>query len=171
LKKIPRTFQPFLAILNIGYRAKNCAKEAKTLKRSLALLFVCAFLISDLTACGCSASPQNDAPQSGNATQNSGDMQSGSGTQNGNGTQNDSAVIGGDTGTDTGVTPDHTLPDGAQGSLEQGANDIRDGIDNAVDDITGNDNSSGGVSYDQMLRNGRVKNGALANDGTASGMK
>ena len=141
------------------------------MKRSLALLFVCAFLISALTACGCSASPQNDTPQNDNAAQNSGSTQDDGGSQSSNGTQNDSAVIGGDTGTDTGVTPDHTIPDDAQGSLEQGVDDIRDGIDNAVDDITGNDNASGGVSYDQMLRNGRVKNGAFSNDGTASGMK
>ena len=141
------------------------------MKRSLAILFVCAFLISALTACGCSASPQNDAPQNDSAAQNSGDTQNGGGTQSDSGAQNDSAVIGGDTGTDSGVTPDHTVPDDAQGSLEQGVDDIRDGIDNAVDDITGNDSSSGGVSYDQMLRNGRVKNGAFASDGTTSAMR
>jgi hypothetical protein len=73
-------------------------------------------------------------------------------------------VIGEDSGATSGA-------DGAQGSLEQGADDIRDGIDNAVDDITGNDSSSGGVSYDQMLRNGRVKNGAFASDGTTSAMR
>ena len=135
------------------------------MKRSLAILFVCALLISALTACGCSASPQNDTPQNDSATQNN------EGMQNGSSTQNDSAVIGGDTNADTGVTPDHTVPDDAQGSLEQGVDDIRDGIDNAVDDITGNDSSSGGVSYDQMLRNGRVKNGAFASDGTTSAMR
>ena len=144
------------------------------MKRSLAILFVCALLISALTACGCSASPQNDAPQNDNTTQNGSDTQNGGtqngGTQNG-GTQNDSAVIGGDTGTGSGATPDHTVPDDGQGSLEQGADDIRDSIGSAVDDIAGNGNSSGGVSYDQMLRNGRVKNGAFANDGTTSGMK
>lgn len=141
------------------------------MKKSLAILFVCAFLISALTACGCSASPQNDAPQNDSAAQNSGDTQNGGGTQSNSGAQNDSAVIGGNTGTDSGVTPEHTTPDDAQGSLEQGADDIRDGIDNAVDDITGNDSSSGGVSYDTMLRNGRVKNGAFANDGTTSAMR
>lgn len=134
------------------------------MKRSLAILFVCALLISALTACGCSASPQNDAPQNNSAAQNSGDTQNGGGTQSDSGSQNDSAVIGGDSGATSGS-------DGAQGSLEQGADDIRDGIDNAVDDITGNNSSSGGVSYDQMLRNGRVKNGAFANDGTTSGMR
>ena len=135
------------------------------MKRSLAILFVCALLISALTACGCSASPQNDAPQNDSAAQNN------EGMQNGSSIQNDSAVIGGDTNADTDVTPDHTVPDDAQGSLEQGVDDIRDGIDNAVDDITGNDSSSGGVSYDQMLRNGRVKNGAFASDGTTSAMR
>ena len=135
------------------------------MKRSLAILFVCALLISVLTACGCSASPQNNTPQNDSAAQNN------EGMQNGSSTQNDSAVIGGNTGTDTGVTPDHSVPDDAQGSLEQGVDDIRDGIDNAVDDITGHDNTSGGVSYDTMLRNGRVKNGAFANDGTASTMR
>ena len=81
------------------------------MKRSLAILFVCALLISALTACGCSASPQNDAPQNDSAAQNSGDTQNGGGTQSNSGAQNDSAVIGGDTSTDSGVTPDHTTPD------------------------------------------------------------
>ena len=131
------------------------------MKKSLALFFVTALLISALTACGCSASPNNDAPA------NDTNMQDNTGTQS-----NDSAIVGENSDMNSNVTPDHTTPDDAQNSLEQGVDDIRDGIDNAVDDITGNsDASNGGVSYEQMLRNGRVKNGAFANDGTTSKMR
>ena len=126
------------------------------MKKRLAFLFVFTLLIASLSACGCSASTQNDAPQN--------DI----GTQNQNNTPNDSAIIDGDPATDSAITPDAPASDDAQGSLEQGVDDIRDGIDHAVDDIAGDGLGSGGVSYEQMLRNGRVKNGALAKDGTAS---
>ena len=131
------------------------------MKKSLALFFVTALLISVLTACGCSASPKNESPLNDTNTQDS------TGTQN-----NDSVIMGENSDMNSNVTPDPTTPDDAQNSLEQGVDDIRDGIDNAVDDIAGNsDAPDGGVSYEQMLRNGRVRNGAFANDGTASGMR
>lgn len=139
------------------------------MKRSFALFCVFALLIASLTACGCSASQQDDTAQNGSSAQGDTDSQNGSSSQEDTGSQNGSAVIGGDTATDHSETQNDAGNGSTGGSLEEGTDDIRDSIDNAVDDITDQDNASGGVSYEQMLRNGQVKNSSLAKDGTASG--
>lgn len=121
------------------------------MKRSLALLLVSALLACSLVGCGCSADPQ--APVNDTAGQED--------TANSN-----NSVIMDDGTTDSSQHYDDPAL-GGDSPVEEGIDDIRDGVDHAVDDITGQ-NESGGVSYGQMLRNGRVKNSALAEDGTAS---
>ena len=127
------------------------------MKRNLALFLISALLVFSLTACGCTATPQSSdnadnaqsEPQSGNTDSQDDSTGSQSSSQNGNQNQGDS-VIGGDQGSN------NSSP---ESPLEEGVNDITDGIDNAVDDITGQTKPStddGGVSFDQMLNNGKV---------------
>ena len=97
------------------------------MKRRAALVMAILMLVFALTACG-----RKDTQQGGSSQDNS--------TQNGT-SQNDSAIVGGESK--------------SQSPVGEGIDDIRDSVGSAVDDITGSDNS-GGVSYEQMLRNGKV---------------
>lgn len=121
------------------------------MKRSLALLLISTLMICSLAGCGCSADPQsgmNNAPGQEDAA-----------------APNDGVIMDDNTADSTQPYEDPAL--GGNSPVEEGIDDIRDGIDHAMDDVTGK-NESGGVSYGEMLRNGRVKNSALAKDGIAS---
>ena len=123
------------------------------MKRNLAFFLISALLVFSLTACGCTATPQSSdnsgSTQSETQSGNTDNQNDSTGSQNGNQNQGGS-VIGGDQGSNG---------SGSESPLEEGVNDITDGIDNAVDDITGQTKPStdgGGVSFDQMLKNGKV---------------
>lgn len=128
------------------------------MKRNLSYLLVSALLVFSLTACGCTATPQ-DAGGANSSTQEEngqgGNTQNGdqNGGQNG-GQNNGSAVIGngGGSGSGNGSSGD------TQNPVEEGMDNIQNGVDNAVDDITGtNRPDDGGVPFDEMLENGKVK--------------
>ena len=125
------------------------------MKRNLAFLLISAMLVFSLTACGCTATPQsnNDTGSTQNTTQPNGTETQNDKNQN-NTQNNGSAVIGHDNGNT------HDNGTNTQNPIGEGVDDIVDGIDNAVDDVTGQNNNTandGGVPYDQMLNNGRVK--------------
>ena len=114
------------------------------MKRRAALVMAILMLVFALTACG-----RKDTQQGGSSQDNS--------TENGT-SQNDSAIVGGESNSNSGNS--EGAQSGAAGGESQspvgeGIDDIRDSIGSVVDDITGSDNS-GGVSYEQMLRNGKV---------------
>ena len=114
------------------------------MKRRAALVMAILMLVFALTACGRKDTQQDNAGQNGTS-------------QNGT-SQNDSAVIGGESNSSTNHSQgdqSNTSGGESQSPIGEGTDDIRDGVNNAVDDITGNSNS-GGVSYEQMLRNGKV---------------
>ena len=116
------------------------------MKRNLMLLLVSALLVYTLTGCGCSS---RDA-----------------------GTTQPQTAIPPETQTETTRPEDSTLPNGTDGNntgdgntigpgeamLDDAGDAIRDGVDNATDAMTGNDNAANdGVAIDDMLRNGRVR--------------
>ena len=109
------------------------------MKRRAALVMAILMLVFALTACG-----RKDTRQGGSSQDNS--------------TQNGSAIVGGESNSNSGNS--EGAQSGAAGGESQspvgeGIDDIRDSVGSAMDDITGSDNS-GGVSYEQMLRNGKV---------------
>lgn len=128
------------------------------MKRNLAYLLVSALLVFSLTACGCTATPQdaggaNSSTQEesgqGGSTQNGGQNDSQNGGQNG-GQNNGSAVIGNGGGNGSG--------NGSSGNTQNPVEEGMDNIQNGVDDITGtNRPDDGGVPFDEMLENGKVK--------------
>ena len=105
-------------------------------------------LMAALTSCGCGASVQD----SGGNTANGSDT----GTTNGN-TGSGSA---------NGTTPGN---DSVMDDIIQGGQDIVGGVDDAIDDITGNGTHDGGVTYGDMLDDGTVTDhdGTLGNEPTA----
>ncbi len=135
------------------------------MKRNLMLFLVSALLVCSLTACGC-ASKDAGNTQSNNGTTST--MQPESNSSGANSPGNDSAqstdrpgssdsntgngTNGANTGDGTTIGPGESMPEDAGSAIENGVND-------AADAITGNDaaNSDGGVSIDDMLRNGRVR--------------
>lgn len=127
------------------------------MKRNLAYLLVSALLLFSLTACGCTATPQDEGAGSSTQEENTqtGDTQNNGGQSGGQ--NSDSAVIGGDSGNGGNASGD------TQNPIEEGMNDIQNGVNDAVDDMTGNHNSAGnsandgGVPFDEMLENGKVK--------------
>ena len=112
-------------------------------------------LMAALTSCGCGASVQD----SGGNTANGSDT----GTTNGNtGTTNGNTGSGSANGT----TPGN---DSSMDDIIQGGQDIVGGVDDAIDDITGNGTHDGGVTYGDMLDDGTVTDhdGTLGNEPTA----
>ena len=124
------------------------------MKRSLTLLLASLMLVFALTACG-GNDKQQDNTQNGSAV---------TGSDNANESQN-----GGETG-GSGSTGDDTnggsLAEDAGDAVTDGIDDVKDGIDEAGDILTGDNaqsgttnqtrNTTGGVTYGQMLRNSRV---------------
>lgn len=145
----------------LGYRKfKTPQKEETTLKR-LTVFFVLALTLvtmAALTSCGCGASVQD-----------SGTTDSTTGTDNGtgaNGSTNHGASNGNTNNGGSSIAPGNgSVTDG----IIQGGEDIMDGVDNAIDDITGNGSHDGGVTYDDMLQDGNVtdNDGMLGNEPNA----
>ena len=127
------------------------------MKRIIALLLALAMVFS-LTACGRTATPQdaggaNSSTQEENSQSGNTQNDSQNGGQNG-GQNNGSAVIGNGGGSGGG----NGSSGGTQNPVEEGMNNIQNGVDNAIDDITGtNRPNDGGVPFDEMLENGKVK--------------
>lgn len=123
------------------------------MKRSLTLLLASLLLVFSLTACGGDDKQQDTANQDGSAVTNSDNA-------NGNGSSADNNGTNGN-GSGTG-----SLAGDAGDAVTDGIDDVTDGIDDVGDALTGGDsqngtanktrNTAGGVSYGQMLRNGRV---------------
>ena len=129
------------------------------MKRCLMLFMTTALLVFSLAACGCSAQ------QAGTDT----DSQNGGSSQNDTGNQNDSAVLDSDNGStnngsansgtgSTDQTPNDPLYDEDGNIIDDTLDGISDAVDDVGDAVTGNDmhEITGGVSYEQMLRNGRI---------------
>nr|WP_326185074.1 hypothetical protein [uncultured Oscillibacter sp.] len=114
------------------------------MKRSLTLLLASLLLAFSLAACG--GDNKQDTNQNGSAVTSSDNA-------NGNGTDN--------------ATDDRTDSNGTNGGslAEDAGNAVTDGIDDVGDALTGDNaqngtanktRSTGGATYGQMLRNGRV---------------
>ena len=153
----------------LGYRKfKTPQREETTLKR-LTVFFVLALTLvtmAALTSCGCGASVQD-----------SGTTDSTTGSENGTGT-NGSTNSGASNGNANNGNANNGGSSIAPGNgsvtddIIQGGEDIMDGVDNAIDDITGNTGNGshdGGVTYDDMLQDGNVtdNDGMLGNEPNA----
>lgn len=123
------------------------------MKRNLMLFLVSALLVCSLTACGC-------------ASKDAGSAQTGNGTADTMQPEADPAVPDAvppadrpENGTDDTVIDDGTAVRPGDSLLEDAGDAIENGVNDAADAITGNDgmNTDGGVSIDDMLRNGRVR--------------
>ena len=119
--------------------------------KRLTVFFILALTLvamAALTSCGCDASVQDNGGNTDTGTTNND-------TAN-NGTANDS----------TG----NTLPgnDSIMDDVIQGGEDIVGGVDDAIDDITGNGTHDGGFTYGDMLEDGTVNDhdGLLGNEST-----
>lgn len=122
------------------------------MKRSLTLLLASLLLVLSLTACGGDDKQQDTANQNGSAVTNS-DNANGNGAADNNGTNGNGSGTG-------------SLAQDAGDAVTDGIDDVADGIDDVGDALTGDNgqngtanktrNTTGGVSYGQMLRNGRV---------------
>lgn len=125
------------------------------MKRSLTLLVASLLLVFSLTACG-----GNDKQQDNNANQN-GSAVTGSDNAADN---NDNAANNGENNANG--NQDDSLMDDVGDAITDGANDVKDGIDDVGDAITGDNTNTGtanrtrgttgGATYEQMLRNARV---------------
>ncbi|MBE6995406.1 MAG: hypothetical protein E7429_01540 [Ruminococcaceae bacterium] len=124
------------------------------MKRTLMLFMATALLVFSLASCGCSA--QQAGTQSGTDTQNGSAV-----TGNDTGSNSSSGSANGQTNTGNGTaqTPNDPMLDSDGNVIDETIDDITGAVDNAGDALTGNDahNTTGGVSYEQMLRNGRVR--------------
>lgn len=127
------------------------------MRRSLTLLVASLLLVFSLTACG-----GNDKQQDNSANQN-GSAVTGSDSAGGNnGNTNGSANTNGNTN----GGKDDSLMDDVGDAITDGADDVKDGIDDVGDALTGDTakngtasrtrGTTGGTSYEQMLRNARV---------------
>lgn len=125
------------------------------MKRSLTLFVASLLLVCSLTACG-----GNDKQQDNNANQN-GSAATGSDTASGS---NGNATNNGDTNTNG--NRDDSLMEDVGDAITDGADDVADGIDDVGDALTGDNakngtanrtrGTTGGATYEQMLRNARV---------------
>ena len=131
------------------------------MKRSLTLLAVSLLLVCSLTACGGNGKQQdNNANQNGSAVTGS-DNAAGN---NGNAANNGNTANNGENNTNG--NRDDSLMEDVGDAITDGANDVRDGIDDVGDALTGNNakngianrtsGTTGGTTYEQMLRNARV---------------
>lgn len=136
--------------------------------KHLTLLLAAALLMFSLTACGCSAkdSGSNDSAVVGgetagttndSASPNTGTSngETGAGTGNSSGSAAGGESNGGSTsGTQNGTENGNSLVDDAQNAVNEGINDVQDALDGSSN--TAKNSSAGGVSFRQMMRNGRV---------------
>lgn len=130
------------------------------MKRSLTLLLASLLLVFSLTACG-GNDKQQDTNQNGGAVTDSGNASGNGGAANDRTDNNGTGSNGNGNGAGTG-----SLAQDAGNAVTDGIDDVKDGIDDVGDALTGNSgqngtasktrNTTGGVSYGQMLRNGRV---------------
>jgi hypothetical protein len=130
------------------------------MKRSLTLLLTLALLVCSLTACGGNDDQRdqnNDTVMDGEAADNGTTANNGTtdnDTADNNGTTNGDSTTNGTTNGMTNGTGDSLLDDAGDA--------IHNGVDDVEDTLTGDDNATtrssttGGISYRQMLENGRV---------------
>lgn len=125
------------------------------MKRSLTLLLASLLLVCSLAACG--SDKKQDTNQNDSAVTNSGNA-----NEDKNDTMTDDRTdTNGDNGTGTG-----SLAQDAGDAVTDGIDDVKDGMEDVGDALTGDNtqngaaanktHSTGGVTYGQMLRNGRV---------------
>ena len=128
------------------------------MKRTLMLFMATALLVFSLASCGCSAQQAGTQSETGSqngSTVTGGDNGNSNGQSNaGNGTANGQS----NTGNGTEQSPNSPMHDSDGNVIDETIDDITGAVENAGDALTGNDthNTTGGVSYEQMLRNGRV---------------
>ena len=122
------------------------------MKRNLMLFLVSALLVCSLTACGC-ASKDAGSAQNSNGTADTMQPETAPTVPDTVPPADRPETDMGDTAIDDGtaVTPGDSM-------LEDAGDAIQNGVNDAADAITGNDTvNGGGVSIDDMLRNGRVR--------------
>lgn len=118
------------------------------MKRNLAFLLTFLMLVFSLTACGGGESQDSGASDSNQSSTGSQSEQQG--------TQNNSAVTG-DTAQNNNNHSNGTNESTQNHPIQDGVNDVMDGMENAVDDMTGQNSGESGVSYDEMLNNGKLR--------------
>lgn len=123
------------------------------MKRSLTLLVASLLLVFSLTACGGNDKQQdNSANQNGSAATGSDNATGNNAADNGENSANGNR--------------DDSLMDDVGDAITDGAEDVKDGIDDVGDAMTGDNantgtanqtrGTTGGATYEQMLRNARV---------------
>jgi len=131
------------------------------MKRTLMLLMATALLVFSLASCGCSAQQAGTMPE--------------------NGGQNNSAVTGGNNesaggqtnpGNGTAQAPNDPMHDSSGNVIDETIDGVTGAVEDAGNALTGNgtNDTTGGVTYEEMLRNGRVhdRDGDLTDGENAS---
>ena len=137
-----------------------------TVMKHLTLLLTAALLVFNLTACGCSAKDSgsngsavvggetagttNDSTSPNTGTSNG---EPGAGTGGGANSEN-TAPNGSTNDTHNNAENGNSLVDDAQNAVNEGIDDVQNALDGNSD--TAKNSSAGGVSFRQMMRNGRV---------------
>ena len=123
------------------------------MKRNLMLFLVSALLVCSLTACGC-ASKDAGSAQNSNGTADTMQPEAKPTVP-----ENTAPADRPEAGTNDTVIDGDTAVRPGDSMLEDAGDAIENGVNDAADAITGNDaaNTDGGVSIDDMLRNGRVR--------------
>lgn len=126
------------------------------MKRSLTLLLVSLLLVFSLTACGRDKN-QQDTNQNGSAVTNS---------DNASGNTNDALTDDRNDSNTANGNGSGSLAQDAGNAVTDGIDDVKNGIEDVGDAITGDNvqngtanktrNTTGGATYGQMLQNGRV---------------
>ena len=123
------------------------------MKRNLMLFLVSALLVCSLTACGC-ASKDAGSTQNSNGTAETVQPEAKPAVP-----EDTAPADRPETGTDDTVIDNGTAVRPGDSVLEDAGDAIENGVNNAADAITGTDgaNTNNGVSIDDMLRTGRVR--------------
>ena len=126
------------------------------MSKSLMLILTMAMLVWSLTACGCTAKQAGEQEQTSNNGQSDSAIvddnnSGGSGGGAANSGESGSAANGSGAGNDQNGSAGNGVGD----AITNGIDDMTGAVENAGDALTGN-SATGGVSYEQMLRNARV---------------
>lgn len=128
--------------------------------KRLTLFLATAMLVWSLTACGCTAKQVGEQGQAEQNGQTDSAIVDGNNATNGTNSSDVNDAMNGDSGT---AQPDDNLSGNIGDAVTDGIDDMAGAAENAGDALMGNNsgadknqNTTGGVSYEQMLRNARV---------------
>lgn len=125
------------------------------MKKTMVTILIVSLLLGVLTGCGRSNDDNTNAQP--NATNSPETIVPGTDNgmadgENGMVNDNDGIIDNGNGSTQTDVPDEGILPEIGEG-IEEGTNDVIDGMENGMDDITGNDNGNSNANGSASRRN------------------